>query len=524
MLTISICYSEENSKDNTTDTLLLPIEVTEPIKEDIIIIEDPILSDDFYKVNSDNNDTTSFSDETEYYRELDEILKNSNLSPKKVDPFYNKDDIFRPALGDINISADKFTVYKDIYKAEGNVEANKDYYYIKASKLLYKGNIYANMEDVILTTCKNHDHPHVLVIAKRIETTDKNGIVTAKLYKIGIKIKGFSVLCLPYYSYTVNTNKTSQNLLIPIVFFSKSEGFKVSISPKLFENDRFYLDTKLKYSAKKDFSAKLYANMALDRPFGNNIYQQATMNDMRSNVTNTNRLSPYKNGLYNDAYKNAAKLTAKFGVTYKDKNATFDGKEVLVSKRYDTELKYVFTPFGKTKELNIFSVISPYVKLGYAQEKDEPVNNDYIPKYDIDVTVPYSFGKYKEINIQPLAKFNYTKYEDLSSYRAYSLGLDLSKYYKDKSFWNVRYIWAKELGKPLFEFDSVKYDQGLMLAGEKQINKKYFVGAWGAYNFDENQMYKYGILLGIKEDCFWTSVGYDFFDKEIFFNLNLLGF
>ena len=102
--------------------------------------------------------------------------------------------------------------------------------------------------------------------------------------------------------------------------------------------------------------------------------------------------------------------------------------------------------------------------------------------------------------------------------------MDLSKYYDDDSYWNIRYIQGTDSGYPLFEFDSINYERGIMASGVKNINNRYMLGGWFAHNFNTEKSYKYGIMIGIKEDCFWASIGYDIKKHEIITRLAILGF
>ena len=500
--------------------------------EEISNINDEIPNYEFSEMSDEEFEaiptTKDYAGEVDYAKELDLILSEYKYSPKETENYY-PNDIFRPALGDINLETKKFTFLKDGFIADDEIYIINDYYYLSGKNFSFVevGNKFSgNAENIILTTCENHKHPHWSIHADQIQVYKSNKNVRLLFKNVRLKLGKISVAWLPVWSHDLKmSKKQAKNLVvIPFLTYRNSTGLGIKFHPTLFESDRFYLDTYFKWTMKKQFQYNFYGNIALDRPFGDNPFvDDVSVSKMVDDLNKFNKLSPYKNDIDVD-YKKRAKWTAKIGHVYKDLDSTMDGTDVEIYKLIDTKLTYHLNPIGKVENMDVLSLIEPTISYSWTKEKDKPYFDEYISKNKVSAVIPYAMGKYKNMNVQPFLKFDWNNYKDHSSYKAYSAGIDLSRFYEDNSYWIVRYIAAKEQGDPIFEFDSINYERGLMAGGIKEINNKYLMGAWFGHNFNKKKTYRLGCMVGFKEDCFWTSIGYDFKQKKIYWALDILGF
>lgn len=431
-------------------------------------------------------------------------------------------DMYRKPEGDISIEANHLEYYKDRYKATDDVKLDYDFYHIEADKLDYTSFESFSANKIKMTTCPNHEKPHFCVIAEQISTSKKNDIYKIKFKKVKFKIKDTTILSLPQFTYQVNANNQAAYLAIITPGYNSTEGFFLSYAPQLFQTERHYLDTNIRYSTKEHLAYDAYFNYGFDGVLSKNPYKTMKVSDMISSVTNLEK-SFVEKGLYNGSFNKTSQLYGSLGVTYKKRETTMDGTTVNIYKTPEIKLTWNFMPIGKTKGFDQRVLLNPVISASWAREKDPPLINEYLSKFTSELEVPYCLGEWNGIYFQPMTKLAYNKYEDKSTYKAIALGLDMSKYFNDNSFWNLRYIWADENGETPFEFDSIKYEQGIMGAFQKQF-KRYIFGAWGAYNINEDLFYRYGVTIGYKTDCINSAVSYDFHEKKLLLSIGVLGF
>ena len=472
--------------------------------------------------------TEDYATDTDYAQMLQDMLDEYKYKPEEKDPYYDPNDIFRPADETMTLESEKISLLRGGVWTKGDITVVQDYYYFTAKDVSFmsgdKQN-FASGEDLMYTTCSNHEHPHWSLKANKVQGLNYGKTIRLKLHNVHLKLGNFTIGWLPVWNYTINKKNAKSLAIIPLLTYNKGSGIGVKLKPKFEINNRLNIDTYFRYTVHDKFQYNVYANYAIDRDFGSNPYNHSiSMSSMIKKVNDLGAFSPYEKGILRNEYKKRAHLTTEIGTLYRDKDTTMDDEDVTIYKPIDAYLKYSLDPIGNTKNLDLLSLIAPSVSFNYAREKDDPAIDEYVNKYNVKALLPFALGKFGGINFQPFVKYDYTNYKNYQSYTAYSAGLDLSQYYKDNSYWNVRYIYAKDHGDPLFDFDSVDYERGLMLSGVKNFGNKFMAGAWFAHNFNEHKSYRYGIMAGIKEDCMWASVGYDFKQKKFYGDLEILGF
>lgn len=474
---------------------------------------------DAIAVNEEN-----ITEET-YNNELETVLKEYSITPVTQTHFYEPWDVYRPPQGDAVLSSKKITFLDNGFDIHGNTELSYDYYFLKGDNFIHiktDRQDYNLAENIMFTTCSDHDHPHWSVIAKEIKLTNTDKAFKLRLNNVGFVIGKIRCIWLPFFTYNINKNSKSAKTMsiVPFIRYSKSRGLGIKYKTNLYDSDRFNSNAVIRWSTKRNWNYTVEAEWALDRAFGSNPFiKKVSMSSMIDHTIDLKKYSPSQS----EYKKNSMSHLRLNGATvWKDTDSTTDGEDVDIYRTIDLKLRYIMDPIGNTDAIYPPGLIAPSFQIGYAREKDDPVIKEYINKYYFSALMPYALGQYKGINIQPFLKFSYYNYKNYTSYRQYSIGLDLSKYYKDGSFWNLRYIQATDSGKPLFE--SLNRDRGIMAAGAKTINDKYIIGGWIGHNFNKKRTYNLGIMAGIKEDCFWSALGYDFKDKKIHAKIEILGF
>lgn len=514
-------------------------------KTDIAPITDITLSDeekntDIENINTESQKTeeeikeadfdsipldTTFANESEYEKEVQKQLIEAGYKPTPKDPFYNPDDIYRPPVGNLSLSSRKISFMRGGYHIDGEVEYNCDYYYLKGKN--FKNvetdtQYYNNTEDIIFTTCKDHEHPHWSIVAKQIKIQDTPDFFDCHFKNVGFVIGSTKCIWLPFYNQKLSKHPQKNNsvFLFPMIKYSKRRGIGVKYKTELFDTPRFTSDAVIRWDKNINWNYEVNAYWALDRDMTEMPYTpDIKMSNMIDEVNFLGRTSPYKNGMTEE---DLSHLRLELSTLWKGEDSTVDGEDTDIYKTISSTLKYTFDPFGNTKNTYKSSLLAPYVSVNYTRMKAEPVIDSYTNKYNATVFMPYSFGNICGVTVQSFLKFAYINYKKYSVYKKYSAGINLSKEYEDSSYWNLRYIHATDRGDAIF--DSLKKERGIMFSGVKAINKKYMVGGWLGHNFRTKKTYNVGIMAGIKEDCFWTSLGYDFTDKRVYAKIALLGF
>ena len=431
--------------------------------------------------------------------------------------------VFRNPEGNVSIEANKLDYYKDKYVADGNVELSYDYYNLFAEYLEYEDNTKLNANNVRATTCSNHDKPHFCIMASEIKVSDYNDVSYKVHFKdVRLKLKDTTIIRLPYFNYQANKVQEAAYIALPTPWYNKKDGFYLYYTPRLFRSDKGYLDVYAKYSIKNHLVYSVYYNYGFDGIITDTPYKTMKFTDMIKSVTQMSKSYP-EDGEYGKVFDRMAKVQGKIGTTYKLSARTIDKEDVDIYKLPEISLDWHMKPLGNIERYDQRVLMNPVASVVWAREKDTPMLDKYVTKYAFELEVPYCLGSFDGIYVQPMVKLAYNKYNEYSDYKACATGVDFTKYYKDNSFWNFRYVLSSESGETPFEFDSIKYEQGIMVAGQKNLGK-YSVGAWAAYSPNDEEFYKYGVMLGYKLDCMWAGAGYDFYEREFMFNFALLGF
>ncbi|MBQ9358929.1 MAG: hypothetical protein IJT95_05245 [Abditibacteriota bacterium] len=433
--------------------------------------------------------------------------------------------VFRLPQGDPFVEADEVQGTQTSVTAEGNVEAGYDFYRLMADRLYYKKEEKFRAEGLRLFTCEDRERPHLSVKADSVEAVNDGAAYRISLSGISFNYRDRKILSLPRFNYRYDPDARQGFISLPVPGYSKGKGFTLKYSPVLADSYHAYSSASLEYGTKSKLSFDAGYTYGFDGYLDLTCYKTLRPEDTIKYVTDYSLSfgEPRKPG------RRAARLVGEARAIYKHRMSTLNKETINVSRMPQASLTYYFDPIGNAKGIDRRAVLNPSVLVSWCRERDESpagsiwFDDKYRSKFTTEVELPFAAGSVSGVSIQPAVKGIYNRYEDKSTYKALACGLDLAKFYPDNSFWNLRYMWAKEDGFTPFEFDSVAYEQGLIAAAQKNLGK-YIIGGWYAYNFNLHKTYRCGVILGYKTDCFWTGASYDFHDRKLKLGVNILGF
>ncbi|MBR4749291.1 MAG: hypothetical protein IK083_06955 [Abditibacteriota bacterium] len=436
-------------------------------------------------------------------------------------------NVYRQPQGEPVLEADRISGGKTDVVAEGSVEAVYDFYHLLSDRLEYRKDRLFRAEDLSLFTCSDTERPHLSVKAGLLEAENTDGKYRIRLKDLSVNYRNKRILKIPAYNYTYNPDARSPMINLPVPGYGKGDGFTLKYSPVFIDSYHTYASASMKYGTKSRFSFDAGLSYGFDGYLDNSRYKTLKAQDAIRYVTDYS-LS-FREPDPRD--RKPARLVGDVNLCYKHKMTTLYKEAINVYRMPEVRLTYYMKELGNARGADRRAVLTPSLQVSWCREKDQPVDKSmsifyddkYRSKFTAEAELPYLLGTWGGVTVQPVVKGIYNRYEDKSTYKALACGVDLARFYGDNSFWNLRYLWAREDGFTPFEFDSIAYEQGLIATAQKDLGK-YILGGWYAYNFHLKKSYRYGVALGYKTDCFWSGASYDFYEKKLKMSVAILGF